>query len=181
MQISRDEATQALSDISDARARVEKLHDYSDAAPFLILWGLIWLVANSTTQFTPGTWRYGLAGRHTPWHHVYHCSGHPTSQTTKRARCQSGRSIRADRHAHGGVARRGTFVFCSAGDHRLAFGCPSVQRADFTVLGMRLHGCWCLGWYETVVDWRHYCCRNPVRVFQHRTILLTVDGHRRRR
>ena len=52
MQISRDEATQALSDISDARARVEKLHDYSDAAPFLILWGLIWLVANSTTQFT---------------------------------------------------------------------------------------------------------------------------------
>jgi len=53
MQISRDEAAQALSDINDARSRVDKLHGYGDAAPFFMLWGLIWLVANSTTQFAP--------------------------------------------------------------------------------------------------------------------------------
>lgn len=53
MQISRDEAAQALSDINDARSRIEKLHDYSDSSPFFILWGLVWLAANSTTQFAP--------------------------------------------------------------------------------------------------------------------------------
>ncbi|MDO9478094.1 MAG: hypothetical protein Q7L07_15400 [Pseudohongiella sp.] len=64
MQISRDEAAQALADIRDARGRVNQLHGYSDAAPFLILWGLIWLVANSTTQFAPDaanmTWLTGI-------------------------------------------------------------------------------------------------------------------------
>ena len=53
MQISRDEAAQALSDINDARSRVDKLHGYSDSSPFLILWGLVWLAANSATQFAP--------------------------------------------------------------------------------------------------------------------------------
>jgi hypothetical protein len=37
MHISRDEAAQALSDINHARSRIDKLHDYSDASPFLIL------------------------------------------------------------------------------------------------------------------------------------------------
>jgi hypothetical protein len=64
MQISRDEAAQALSDIHDARSRVDKLHGYSDAAPFLILWGMVWLVANSTTQFVPAladmAWLVGI-------------------------------------------------------------------------------------------------------------------------
>ena len=64
MQISRDEAAQALADINDARGRVNQLHGYSDAAPFLMLWGLIWLVANSTTQFAPAaadmTWLAGI-------------------------------------------------------------------------------------------------------------------------
>jgi hypothetical protein len=64
MQISRDEAAQALSDINDARSRLEKLHDYSDSSPFLILWGLVWLAANSTTQFAPAladmAWMAGI-------------------------------------------------------------------------------------------------------------------------
>lgn len=64
MQISRDEAAQALSDINDARSRVDKLHGYSDSSPFLILWGLVWLTANSTTQFAPAlgdlAWMTGI-------------------------------------------------------------------------------------------------------------------------
>jgi len=64
MQISRDEAAQALSDINDARSRVDKLHGYGDAAPFLMLWGMVWLVANSTTQFAPAlgdmAWMIGI-------------------------------------------------------------------------------------------------------------------------
>jgi len=64
MHISRDEAAQALSDINHARSRIDKLHDYSDASPFLILWGLVWLAANSTTQFTPAladmAWLVGI-------------------------------------------------------------------------------------------------------------------------
>jgi hypothetical protein len=51
---SRDEAEKALAEIAEARGRIDRAHGYRDAAPFFILWGLIWLVANLTTEIAPG-------------------------------------------------------------------------------------------------------------------------------
>jgi hypothetical protein len=65
MNVSRDEAAQALAEIGDARERAVRVQSYSDAAPFFILWGVIWLVANTVTDFWPQwsgwTWLAGIA------------------------------------------------------------------------------------------------------------------------
>jgi hypothetical protein len=58
MTISRDEAAQALGEIEAARSRFWQAKSYGYAAPFLIIWGLVWMVADLTLQFEP-TW--GLA------------------------------------------------------------------------------------------------------------------------
>jgi hypothetical protein len=46
MVLSKDEATRALNEIDMARARVVAMQRYRDAAPYFVLWGCIWLVAN---------------------------------------------------------------------------------------------------------------------------------------
>jgi hypothetical protein len=53
MNISRQEATAALDSINAAGAAVTQRRLYSHAAPFLILWGVIWAVCNSVSQFAP--------------------------------------------------------------------------------------------------------------------------------
>lgn len=64
MNISRDEAHQALAEIGRARGDIRRLHHYSDASPFLILWGAIWLL-NVLTDFRPDlsgpAWLAGIA------------------------------------------------------------------------------------------------------------------------
>src|SRR5690348_8549628 len=63
MEISRQEANEALQAIQSADRRVWQMQGYRFAAPFLILWGLIWAVANATTDFNQATgnlvWAYG--------------------------------------------------------------------------------------------------------------------------
>jgi hypothetical protein len=53
MNVSREEAAQALSDINRASDRVVKRAGYHHGAPFFILWGLVWLGANSASHFWP--------------------------------------------------------------------------------------------------------------------------------
>ena len=53
MNVSRDEATQALDEIGRAGSRMAKLSTYAEIAPMIFLWGVIWLVANLVTEFRP--------------------------------------------------------------------------------------------------------------------------------
>lgn len=46
MVLSKDEATQALNEIDTAHARAIAMQRYRNAAPYFVLWGCIWLVAN---------------------------------------------------------------------------------------------------------------------------------------
>lgn len=53
MNISRQEASEALDSIHAAGAVVTQRRMYAYVAPFLILWGGIWAVCNSISQFLP--------------------------------------------------------------------------------------------------------------------------------
>lgn len=57
MNVSREEAARALDDIGKAGDRIAQLKGYHSAAPHFIVWGLVWLFANSVTQFMPGQQR----------------------------------------------------------------------------------------------------------------------------
>jgi hypothetical protein len=54
MSISKDEAAQALIDVHAASGRVRQADAYGRAAPFLIIWGIVWLAADLAWQFAPG-------------------------------------------------------------------------------------------------------------------------------
>jgi len=59
MDISRDDAAQALSDIASARGRSHLLAGYNIAGPILILWGVVWAVAYSGMGLLPvNEWAY---------------------------------------------------------------------------------------------------------------------------
>ena len=58
MTVSREEAAQALSDISKANERVVQLKGYHHGAPHFITWGLVWLFANSGSHFLPDLQKY---------------------------------------------------------------------------------------------------------------------------
>ena len=53
MVINKDEATEALSTISAANNRANSMQLNKHMSPHLILWGVIWLVANSITELQP--------------------------------------------------------------------------------------------------------------------------------
>ncbi len=53
MAISKDEAVSALKEIGEARDKVLLMGRYRHAAPHLILWGGIWLIADSLFDFYP--------------------------------------------------------------------------------------------------------------------------------
>lgn len=63
MNVTREEAAQALADINKASDRIVTVKGYHHGAPFFILWGLIWLVANSVSEFWPAYrgWAWGIA------------------------------------------------------------------------------------------------------------------------
>ncbi len=54
MNISRQDAAEALASVESADRRMDTLRAYRDAAPFLQLWGAVWFIANGTTDF----WRH---------------------------------------------------------------------------------------------------------------------------
>ena len=62
MNVSREEAAQALKDIDRASDRIVQLKGYHHGAPFFILWGLVWLFANTLSQFQPElrNWAWGI-------------------------------------------------------------------------------------------------------------------------
>jgi hypothetical protein len=53
MEIDKSEAALALAAIDIANARSTQLQRYRRFAPFLILWGAIWLLANSVSDLAP--------------------------------------------------------------------------------------------------------------------------------
>ena len=58
MTITRDEASQALGEIDAAAGRATEFKTYAAMAPFLMIWGLVWMVCDVLNQFEPG---WGLA------------------------------------------------------------------------------------------------------------------------
>jgi hypothetical protein len=59
MNVSRDEAAAALAHVVQADTRARTWRSYNEASGYLILWGLVWLVANVTSDLAPE--RGGLA------------------------------------------------------------------------------------------------------------------------
>jgi hypothetical protein len=53
MTITHDEATTALNEIERASAETKTLKGYERASPYLILWGLLWIVAGTVAQVSP--------------------------------------------------------------------------------------------------------------------------------
>jgi hypothetical protein len=53
MNVTRDEAAQALAEAGEAGDKVVRLKGYHHGAPHFMIWGVVWLVANSVTQFWP--------------------------------------------------------------------------------------------------------------------------------
>jgi hypothetical protein len=53
MNVTRQEASEALDAIGSANRRVRELKGYREAWPFFIVWGLVYLVANAATHFWP--------------------------------------------------------------------------------------------------------------------------------
>lgn len=53
MAISRHDAAQALSEIEAARARTQSMQRYRRAAPYCVLWGIIWMIANTLVYAAP--------------------------------------------------------------------------------------------------------------------------------
>lgn len=53
MNVTRQEAAEALSEIGKAGGKVVQLKQYHHTAPHFILWGLVWLVGNSVTGLWP--------------------------------------------------------------------------------------------------------------------------------
>jgi hypothetical protein len=52
MTIEKEEAVRALDAIEEAQGRGRAVSAYRDTAPHLILWGAVWLIANSVTEFS---------------------------------------------------------------------------------------------------------------------------------
>lgn len=61
MNVTREEAAKALEEVSRASDRIVTLKGYNHGAPHFVIWGLVWLVANTVTQFWPDNtnWAWG--------------------------------------------------------------------------------------------------------------------------
>jgi hypothetical protein len=63
MSITKDDASQALSDIDAAAGRATEFKTYARIAPFLMIWGAVWMVCDLMTQFAPqwtAAWAIGV-------------------------------------------------------------------------------------------------------------------------
>lgn len=58
MNVSRDDAARALQDIGETRDRVRSWQAYTSAAPFFMIWGAVWVLANSAMDLLPPTRRW---------------------------------------------------------------------------------------------------------------------------
>jgi hypothetical protein len=53
MSITRDEAARALGEVDGVHERLREVTAYTYAAPYLIIWGVAWLIADVGTQLGP--------------------------------------------------------------------------------------------------------------------------------
>ncbi len=53
MTLTKDDASQALGEITAASGRVKEMRAYARVAPFLIIWGLVWMACDLANQFAP--------------------------------------------------------------------------------------------------------------------------------
>jgi hypothetical protein len=53
MNVTREEAAQALTDINKANEKIVQLQGYQHGSPFFIIWGLVWLAANVGSYLLP--------------------------------------------------------------------------------------------------------------------------------
>jgi hypothetical protein len=53
MTITREEATRALGEVDAAAGRAAEFKTYAHMAPFLMLWGAVWMVCDLLVQFEP--------------------------------------------------------------------------------------------------------------------------------
>lgn len=53
MNVSRQEASAALDVIGSASQKVREFKGYRDASPMFIVWGVVWLIANTVTDLWP--------------------------------------------------------------------------------------------------------------------------------
>ena len=58
MNVTRDDAAKALRDIGDTHDRVRSWQVYTNAAPYFIIWGAVWLLANSAVDLLPPARRW---------------------------------------------------------------------------------------------------------------------------
>jgi hypothetical protein len=65
MNLSPQDATEALEAYESADRRARQVAGYREASPFFILWGCVWVVANTVTDFAPrhggSAWLAGVA------------------------------------------------------------------------------------------------------------------------
>jgi hypothetical protein len=54
MSVTPEAAASALAEASEARRRVGRLQGYRGIAPHVIVWGAIWIVANTVNDLLPG-------------------------------------------------------------------------------------------------------------------------------
>ena len=53
MPLSREQAEGALRDITQTERRSSSAYGYTSAAPYLILWGFLWMIGYGSTELTP--------------------------------------------------------------------------------------------------------------------------------
>lgn len=53
MNISREEASHSLKEINDTYQRSTTLQNYRHFAPHMFIWGVVWLIANTLSDFFP--------------------------------------------------------------------------------------------------------------------------------
>jgi hypothetical protein len=53
LQVNKADAALALQEIAVTHTRTMNLRRYRAAAPYFIVWGVVWLVANGATDFSP--------------------------------------------------------------------------------------------------------------------------------
>jgi hypothetical protein len=65
MSLSPEEARDALRDVEKTARRSATIHGYEMLAPYLILWGVIWMIAYTVTDLWPrqgGQWAWPVLG-----------------------------------------------------------------------------------------------------------------------
>lgn len=151
MNVSRDEAVRALQEIGDTHDRVRSWKVYTKVAPYFIIWGAVWLIANSAVDLLPANkgWAWPVTAG------LGMVASALTGWLQSRRRLTSPESQRFGQL----MARRFCFTFLAVGGYTFAVSAvvaPLDAReinaliSLFWAFGYTLIGVW-LGWRMTAV------------------------------